>query len=112
MQACTIGLSINEDPKLEKGKEKKGSAARSFMRSSSHVSSRDFVYYNVYYNPPFSTSAVILPPPLKKPALRLYISVFYPLVKVLQGSKLIRVLVVELFKLLGASYKVLNGVLS
>ncbi len=27
MQACTIGLSINEDPKLEKGKEKKGSAA-------------------------------------------------------------------------------------
>jgi hypothetical protein len=27
MQAYTIGLSINEDLKLEKGKEKKGSAA-------------------------------------------------------------------------------------
>src|SRR6266576_2128282 len=71
-QACTIGLSINEDTKLEKGKEKKGSAARSFMRSSSHVSSRDCVYHNVYHNLPFSTSAVILPPPLVKPALRLY----------------------------------------
>src|SRR6266567_1736529 len=59
-QACTIGLSINEDTKLEKGKEKKGSAARSFMRSSSHVSSRDCVYHNVYHNPPFSTSAVTL----------------------------------------------------
>src|SRR6266478_8330407 len=57
-QACTIGLSINEDTKLEKGKEKKGSAARSFMRSSGHVSSRDCVYHNVYHNPPFSTSAV------------------------------------------------------
>src|SRR6266567_95889 len=70
-QACTIGLSINEDTKLEKGKEKEGSAARSFMRSLSHVSSRDYVYHNVYHNPPFSTSAVILPPPLVKPALRL-----------------------------------------
>ena len=29
MQAYTIGLSINEDPKLEKGKEKKSSAGRS-----------------------------------------------------------------------------------
>ncbi len=57
-QACTIGLSINEDTKLEKGKEKKGSAARSFMRSSGHVGSRDCVYHNVYHNPPFSTSAV------------------------------------------------------
>src|SRR6266705_5970842 len=72
-QACTIGLYINEDTKLEKGKEKKGSAARSFMRSSGHVSSRDCVYHNIYYNPPFSTSAVILPPPPKKPALRLYL---------------------------------------
>ena len=27
MQACTIGLSINKDLKLEKGKEKKGSVA-------------------------------------------------------------------------------------
>jgi len=59
-QACTIGLSINEDTKLEKGKEKEGSAARSFMRSSSHVSSRDCVYHNVYHNPPFSTSAVTI----------------------------------------------------
>src|SRR6266567_9290393 len=83
MQACTIGLSINEDLKLEKGKEKKGSAARSFMRSLSHVSSRDCVYYNVYHSPLFSTSAVILPPPLVKPALRLYsyiipMGCFYP----------------------------------
>src|SRR6266581_4193911 len=65
-QACTIGLSINEDTKLEKGKEKKGSAARSFMCSSGHVSSRDCVYHNVYHNPLFSTSAVILPPPSEK----------------------------------------------
>src|SRR6266702_2486350 len=66
-----IGLSINEDPKLEKGKEKKGSTARGFMQSSSHVSSRDCVYHNIYYNLPFSTSAIILPPLPKKPALRL-----------------------------------------
>ena len=33
MQAYIIGLSINEDPKLEKGKEKKGSAARGFIPS-------------------------------------------------------------------------------
>jgi hypothetical protein len=59
-QACTIGLSINENLKLEKGKEKNSSAVRRFMRSSSHVSSRDYVYYN----PLFSTSAVILPPSL------------------------------------------------
>jgi len=37
MQACIIGLSINKDPKLEKGKEKKGSAAQGFIRSSGHV---------------------------------------------------------------------------
>src|SRR6266567_6493270 len=129
MQACTIGLSINEHPKLEKGKEKKGSAARSFMRSLSHVSSRDYVYHN----PQFFTSAVTLPPPPKKPALRLCVSVLYPwgtlvfilnrrlivfaipalylLIKVLRGSRLIRVLVIELFKLLGAAYKVPSGVL-
>src|SRR6266567_2966345 len=57
-QACTIRLSINEDTKLEKRKEKKGSAARSFMRSSGHVSSRDCVYHNVYHNLLFSTSAI------------------------------------------------------
>src|SRR6266566_9239868 len=72
MQACIIGLSINEDPKLEKGKEKKGNAARSFIQSSSHVSSRDCVYYNIYHNPLFSTSAVTSPPPSVKPAFRLY----------------------------------------
>src|SRR6266568_3863563 len=71
-QACTIGLSINEDTKLEKGKEKKGSTTRSFMRSLSHMSSRDCVYHNIYHNPLFSTSAVTLPPPSVKPALRLY----------------------------------------
>src|SRR6266567_4421737 len=71
-QAYTIGLSINEDTKLEKGKEKEGSATQSFIQSSSHVSSRDCVYHNVYHNPPFSTSAVTSPPPPKKPALRLY----------------------------------------
>jgi len=39
MQAYIIGLSINEDPKLEKGKEKNSSAAwsRVFIRSFSYV---------------------------------------------------------------------------
>ena len=103
------------------------------MRSLSHVSSRDCVYHNVYHNPLFSTSAVTLPPPPEKPTLRLYMSVLclqgilsfilnrqliifailvlYLLIKVLQGSRLIRVLVIELFKLLGAAYKVLDRVL-
>ena len=36
-QAYTIGLSINEDTKLEKGKGKKSSAARYFIWSSGHV---------------------------------------------------------------------------
>src|SRR6202044_3548051 len=36
-QACTIGLSINENLKLEKGKEKSSSAARSYVQSSGHV---------------------------------------------------------------------------
>src|SRR6266700_7763449 len=103
------------------------------MQSLSHVSSRDCVYYNVYHNPPYSTSAVTLPPPSKKPALRLYVSVLclwgilvfmlnrrliifailalYLLVKILWGSRLIRVLVIKLFKLLGAAYKVLSRVL-
>src|ERR1700723_1646549 len=36
-KACTIGLSINENLKLEKGKEKSSSAARSYVQSSSHV---------------------------------------------------------------------------
>jgi len=37
MRAYTIGLSINKDLKLEKGKEKEGSAARRFIRSSGYV---------------------------------------------------------------------------
>ena len=36
-QAYTIGLSINENLKLEKGKEKSSSAARSYIQSSGHV---------------------------------------------------------------------------
>jgi len=35
----------------------------------------------------------------------------HPLVKVLWGSGFVRVLVIEFFKLLGAAYKVLGGVL-
>jgi len=35
----------------------------------------------------------------------------HPLVKVLQGSGFVRVLVIEFFKLLGAAYKVLSRVL-
>ena len=34
----------------------------------------------------------------------------HPLVKVLQGSGFVRVLVIEFFKPLGAAYKVLGGV--
>ncbi len=59
IQAYIIRLSINEDPKLEKGKKKKGSVIWSFMQSLSHVSLCDCVYYNVYHNLPFSTSAII-----------------------------------------------------
>ena len=36
-QVCIIGLSINKNLKLEKGKEKSGSAARSYVQSSGHV---------------------------------------------------------------------------
>ena len=62
MQAYTIGLPINEDIKLEKGKEKNSSAALRFMRSLSHVSlcnSASTIIY-IYCNPPFSTSPVII----------------------------------------------------
>ena len=80
-QACTIGLSINEDIRLEKGKGKKSSAARYFIWSSSHVTAtvRDCLKLSaiVYYNLPFSTSAVISPPPSVKPALRLYSRLYY-----------------------------------
>ena len=37
MQAYTIGLSINKDLKLRKGKEKKGNAVRGFIQSASYV---------------------------------------------------------------------------
>jgi len=37
MQACIIGLSINKDLKLGKGKEKKGSASRGFIQLSGYV---------------------------------------------------------------------------
>ena len=35
----------------------------------------------------------------------------HPLIKVLWGSRFIRVLIIEFFKLLGVAYKVLSGVL-
>src|SRR6266699_3583367 len=80
-QACTIGLSINEDTKLEKGKGKKSSAARYFIWSSGHVTAtvRDCLKLSaiVRHNLPFSTSAVISPPPLVKPALRLCSRPYY-----------------------------------
>ena len=44
MQACIIGLSINEDLKLEKGKGKNGSTAQSYIQSSGHVTA---LYYYV-----------------------------------------------------------------
>src|SRR6266576_1981210 len=80
-QACMIGLSINEDTKLEKGKGKKSSAARYFIWSSSHVTAtvRDCLKLSaiVRHNLLFSTSAVTSPPPLVKPALRLYSCPYY-----------------------------------
>ena len=97
------------------------------MRSSSHVIAK---FYQVL---PFSASAVILPPPLVKPALRLYISVLhlqgvliliffqqliifailvlYLFVQVLQGSRFIRVTAIEFLKLIGTTNKVLYRVL-
>ena len=47
MQAYTIGLSINKNLRLKKGKEKKTSnAAQSFIQSSSHITTA------VYQVPP------------------------------------------------------------
>ena len=46
-QAYTIGLFINENLKLEKGKEKNSSAVRRFMQPSSYVSSYNYVHYNL-----------------------------------------------------------------
>jgi hypothetical protein len=62
VQAYIIGLSINEDLKLEKGKEKNSNAVGHFIRSSSYVSlyNSKSTIIHVYYNLPFSTSAVIL----------------------------------------------------
>jgi len=53
MQAYTIRLSINEDLKLEKAKKKKGSATRSYIRSSNYVATA------TYQVLPSSASAVI-----------------------------------------------------
>jgi len=44
MQAYIIGLSINEDLKLEKGKGKNGSTARSYIQSYGHVTA---LYHHV-----------------------------------------------------------------
>ena len=82
---------------------------------------------------PFSASAIILPPPLVKPALRLYMSVLYLqgvliliffqqliiftilvlylFVQVLQESQFIRVTAIEFLKLIGTANKVLYRVL-
>jgi len=49
MQAYTIGLSINEDLKLEKGKGKRSSVARGYIWSSGHVTT------TIYNCPPQST---------------------------------------------------------
>ena len=79
MQACTIGLSINEDTKLEKGKEREdgwcdglvqisdeGRQGASSKRANGDVVeySRSFstVLCHVTPGPLSSTSAVILPP--------------------------------------------------
>src|SRR6266568_9590234 len=80
-QACTIGLSINEDTKLEKGKGKKSRAARYFIWSSGHVTAnvRDCLKLSaiIRHNLLFSISAVISPPPLVKPAFRLCSCLYY-----------------------------------
>jgi len=55
MQAYIIGLSINEDLKLEKEKEKKSSAARYFIQSSRYITA---IYGNLWQ----FTSTIILPP--------------------------------------------------
>jgi hypothetical protein len=60
IQAYTIGLSINEDPKLDKGKEKNSRAAQSFIQSSNHVATTAYHFLPFSAaNLPFSTSAVI-----------------------------------------------------
>ena len=110
------------------------------MQSSSYVMATCYYITascdNLLYSARFllySTSAIISPPSLKKPAFRLYISLLrlyciliyilnrqliiftilalYLLIQILQDSQLIRVLVIEFFKLLGVTYKVLSRVL-
>ena len=93
-----------------------------------------YITITIRHNLPFSTSAIILPPPSKKAcpqALYIYIMsmgilifilnrqlivftilALYLLIKALQRSRLIRVLVIEFFKLIGITYKVLYRVLS
>ena len=137
-----IRLSINKNLKLEKGKgeeKQRRSKQGSFMWSSSHItakfcqvlppSSAKFCHQVL----PSSASAVTLPPPPQKPALRLYISVLYLqgvfifvffqqliifailalylLIQVFQGPQFTRVTVIEFLKLIGTTNKVLYGVL-
>jgi hypothetical protein len=44
MQAYIIGLSINKDLKLEKGKGKRSSVARGYIWSSSYVTTTIYNY--------------------------------------------------------------------
>ena len=70
--ACTIGLSINKDLKLKKRKGRDRQQRKklyTITRScKGHMNSASTITA-------FSASAVILPPPSKKPALRLSMSV-------------------------------------
>ena len=128
-----IGLSINENLKLEKGKEKSSSAARSYVRSSSHVIATCHYITAIYRNLTVVYQCYNITPPLKKPALRLYMSVLclqgvpififfqqlilfailvlYLLIQVLQGSQFTRVIAIELLKLIETTNKVLYRVL-
>ena len=72
-QAYTVGLSINENLKLEKGKEKSSSAARRYIQSSGHVTATCHHVTAVYQCRnsdrkvlPSSANAVTLPPPSAK----------------------------------------------
>ena len=99
MQTCTIGLSINENLKLRKrkGKRETGNitsvykyqqrAAKALIVSEPIVMWQNLAKFGkmlcdsksikFYYSfSPFSTCAVTLPPPLIKPALKLY-SLYY-----------------------------------
>ena len=135
MQAYIIGLSINEDLKLEKGKGKNGSTARSYIQSSGHVTALcRHVTAICRQSAAICQCRNITPPSGKACPQRLYTSVlhlqgilifilfqqliifiilaFYLFVQVLQQSRFIRVTAIELLKLIGTTYKVLYRVLS